>query len=238
MTTPTASAILFLVRNPYSWLVSMYAAPYEYDLPEAFGLPQGKPASFSEFLRTPFSYKPDGWPDEAHHDWHLNPVRLWVAKVESYAALARRPGCAVHALRFAEHVDNGPLAACALVLALPADVAGLWRSAAREACRRRQQLEGWNAAGRVQMARPAPPPCPALATAALARSSDLWSPSQVTTVPLEGGGSFTTGPGHATPRRAASSPSTWADGDTLNWLAAELSHLSPDAVRLTNYLVA
>ena len=56
-------------------------------------------------------------------------------------------------------------------------------------------------------------------------------------MPLASGGSFTTGPGHATPRRATANSSTWADSDTMRWLAAELAHLSRDAVTLTNYRI-
>ena len=60
---------------------------------------------------------------------------------------------------FGEHVANAQTAACALVLALPADVAGLWSERAREECRLHQLLEQWNvrSAGFIKSPpRPAP----------------------------------------------------------------------------------
>ena len=156
---PSCNDTLFLVttRHPLDWIASLYERTYVDGWQ-----PKSRHQPLRDFVRAPAPCMPrgnrDGSLSACAKPWD-NPIRMWMAKVESYAALARRPGCAVHALRFGEHVANAQTAACALVLALPADVASLWSARAREECRLRQRLEQWNVrrAGFIQSPpRPAP----------------------------------------------------------------------------------
>ena len=75
---PPLTALAFLARSPYSWLVAMHSEPYEHD-----GV---VPASFSEFLRAPFSYTPGSYPS-GPKDEQPNPVQLWAAKIDSFHSL-------------------------------------------------------------------------------------------------------------------------------------------------------
>ena len=156
---PSCNDTLFLVttRHPLDWIASLYKQTYVDGWQ-----PKSRGQTMRDFVRAPAPCMSranrDGDLSACAKPWD-NPIRMWMAKVESYAALARRPGCAVHALRFGEHVADAQTAACALVLALPADVAGLWSERAREECRLHQLLEQWNvrSAGFIESPpRPAP----------------------------------------------------------------------------------
>lgn len=85
---PEGSCFVALVKNPYSWLVSLHRRPY-----------QGRRHSFwralpfDEFLRTP-------WPTVGREGSEVrvfaNPIQMWVAKVGSYERLSSLgPTCRV-----------------------------------------------------------------------------------------------------------------------------------------------
>lgn len=76
---PPLTAMILVVRNPYSWLAAMHVDPYEHDGPV--------PANMSQFLRQEFSYTPQQYPGVS--DSKASAVALWNAKVDSYLELNR-----------------------------------------------------------------------------------------------------------------------------------------------------
>lgn len=203
---PNCNNTLFLVttRHPLDWVASLYNDTY---------IDGWVPSEQNHTLRT-FVRAPAPCAARANRDGILtncsapwaNPIRMWIEKVESYVRLAAM-GCAVHVLRFVEHVTRDDTAMCALVVSSESFLgagSGLWKDGVVRSCMRRQQLEGWNA-------------------------SDL-------VLPLVDGGVVTTGPGRARPIPPYSNVS-WVDDATGAWLAAELAHMSPAAQQLTRYVI-
>ena len=74
---------VFMERSIYPWLLSMHDEPFEY-----YGLKsvdKSVEASFSDFIRQPFSYAPeDGGGAYNVTDTAENPIQLWNAKLSSY----------------------------------------------------------------------------------------------------------------------------------------------------------
>tara|TARA_B110001452_G_scaffold2850_1_gene2519 strand:+ start:52 stop:1122 length:1071 start_codon:yes stop_codon:yes gene_type:complete len=70
---PRASAYVIAVREPYSWLVSLYRGPYEY-----LGSRQLK---FGAFLRRAYSERP---PYYVLLTRHPDPVTMWARRARSY----------------------------------------------------------------------------------------------------------------------------------------------------------
>jgi hypothetical protein len=77
---PASRGVLFLlcVREPYSFLTSLYKRPYHQNLPPGL--------SFADFLRRPWQTIPQ----ERAPSTFANPIQLWNTKHRAYLALADR----------------------------------------------------------------------------------------------------------------------------------------------------
>jgi hypothetical protein len=89
--------VIFLIKNPYSWVLSMYNRPYGLLLP--------KPDNFSRFLRNPWlGLRRDNVPSVLSC-----PLELWNRKLASYccfAEFAKRDGLPLLFLKFEEFVAD------------------------------------------------------------------------------------------------------------------------------------
>ncbi len=136
---PDCNNTLFLVttRHPLDWIASLYNETY------VKGWVPRRDYTLREFVRAPAPCAA-----RANRNGTLtncppwaNPVRMWIEKVESYVRLAAM-GCAVHILRFVEHITQEDTAMCALVLSSGPFLGagpGLWKDGVVQGC------EGWNA---------------------------------------------------------------------------------------------
>ena len=136
---PDCNNTLFLVttRHPLDWIASLYNETY------VQGWVPRRDYTLREFVRAPAPCAA-----RANRNGTLtncppwaNPVRMWIEKVESYVRLAAM-GCAVHNLRFVEHITQEDTAMCALVLSSGPFLGagpGLWKDGVVQGC------EGWNA---------------------------------------------------------------------------------------------
>jgi hypothetical protein len=89
--------VIFLIKNPYSWVLSMYNSPYGLLLP--------KPDKFSRFLQNPWlGLRRDNIPSVLSC-----PLELWNRKLAAYccfAEFARRDGLPLLFIKFEEFVAD------------------------------------------------------------------------------------------------------------------------------------
>jgi|SRR5215471_10641379 len=89
--------IIFLVKNPYSWLVSMFRRPYGMLLPQV--------DDFSIFIRRPWlTLRRDNLPHVV-----ASPIEMWNRKIAAYCrfcAAATQHGLPFYMLRFEDFVDD------------------------------------------------------------------------------------------------------------------------------------
>jgi len=94
---------VFMERSIYPWLIAMHDQPYDYD---GETNDDGSCSSnFSTFIRAPFSYAPDMYPD--HTDYAENPIQLWNAKLRSYREFMENVTTAYTTVIYGEPVTRG-----------------------------------------------------------------------------------------------------------------------------------
>ena len=87
--------IVALVKNPYSFLLSLYKRPYQY-----IGK---KPSTLAEFLTTPWkTTKRERWWEPTFH----NPIELWNEKNHSYVSIEKQLPQHVMVLRYEDLIGD------------------------------------------------------------------------------------------------------------------------------------
>jgi hypothetical protein len=117
--------VIFLIKNPYSWVLSMYKRPYGLLLP--------RPDNFSRFLRYPWlALRRDNVPSVLPC-----PLDLWNRKVSAYCSFgeyAERDGVLLLFLKFEEFVADqlGALSKIRVMFGLPGDSAAVINASTKD----------------------------------------------------------------------------------------------------------
>jgi len=87
--TKPPSAYVFLIRQPYSWLLAMRANPYEYDCTWCASMGMSlENMSISEFIRRPYLQTDSNTALIARNNYS-NPIQMWNDKTRSFLRIER-----------------------------------------------------------------------------------------------------------------------------------------------------